>query len=127
MSNSDYWLTIAEYDLDTAEAMHKTKRYLYVGFMCHQCIEKMLKGIYVANIKETPPRIHNLASLLEIVGLDQCIPSDLLDFILGLNPLNIATRYPDYKLELIKEIDQAYSAKLVSETRRLLEWLKTKI
>lgn len=81
----------------------------------------------MAHIKETPPRIHNLARLLEFVGLDQSIPPDNLDFLLALNPLNIATRYPDYKLELIKEIDHAYSTKLVSETRRLFKWLKTKL
>ncbi|HNT28701.1 MAG TPA: HEPN domain-containing protein, partial [bacterium] len=38
-----YWFEIAEYDLETARAMLKTKRYLYVGFMCHQTIEKALK------------------------------------------------------------------------------------
>ncbi len=35
-----YWIDIAEYDLETAKAMLSTKRYLYVGFMCHQVIEK---------------------------------------------------------------------------------------
>ena len=35
-----YWLDIAQYDLDTAEAMHQTGRWLYVAFMCHQVIEK---------------------------------------------------------------------------------------
>ena len=39
-----YWLNIADYDLDTAEAMHQTRRWLYVGFMCHQVIEKTLKA-----------------------------------------------------------------------------------
>ena len=37
-----YWLDIADYDLDTAEAMHQTGRWLYVAFMCHQVIEKTL-------------------------------------------------------------------------------------
>lgn len=37
-----YWVEMAEYDFDTAKAMLDTKRYLYVGFMCHQVIEKML-------------------------------------------------------------------------------------
>ena len=32
----EYWLEIAKYDLDTADAMLSAKRYLYVGFMCHQ-------------------------------------------------------------------------------------------
>lgn len=31
-----YWAEISDYDLDTAEAMFQTKRWLYVGFMCHQ-------------------------------------------------------------------------------------------
>lgn len=35
-----YWVEMSDYDLDTAEAMLATGRYLYVGFMCHQTIEK---------------------------------------------------------------------------------------
>jgi len=64
MSNENYWVDIANYDLETAEAMLKSKRYLYVGFMCHQAIEKMLKAIYSYKIQEMPPRIHNLARLV---------------------------------------------------------------
>ena len=37
-----YWLNIAEEDLDVAEDMHKTKHWLYVAFMCHQVMEKLL-------------------------------------------------------------------------------------
>ena len=41
--------------------MLDTKRFLYVGFMCHQAIEKALKGIFVARKPETePPYIHKL-------------------------------------------------------------------
>lgn len=40
-----YWFDMAEYDLATARAMLATKRFLYVGFMCHQVIEKSLKAI----------------------------------------------------------------------------------
>lgn len=43
-----YWIDIAEYDLETAKVMLEGKRFLYVGFMCHQVIEKILKGYYVA-------------------------------------------------------------------------------
>lgn len=30
-----YWVELSDYDLDTAQAMLETRRYLYVGFMCH--------------------------------------------------------------------------------------------
>ena len=36
-----YWDEMAGYDLETAKAMLSTKRYLYVGFMCHQSVEKI--------------------------------------------------------------------------------------
>lgn len=43
-----YWIDLAEYDLETARVMLTGKRFLYVGFMCHQAIEKILKGYYVS-------------------------------------------------------------------------------
>lgn len=33
------WLERAEYDLDTAEAMITTARYIYAVFMCQQAVE----------------------------------------------------------------------------------------
>ncbi len=35
-----YWIEIAEQDIMAANAMLKSKLYLYVGFMCHQAVEK---------------------------------------------------------------------------------------
>ena len=37
-----YWLDLADYDIETAEGLFVVKRWLYVGFMCHQVIEKTL-------------------------------------------------------------------------------------
>jgi len=54
------------------------------------------------------------------------IPKDLLEILNELNPLNVAARYPDQQLEIIKELDFDYSSKLLENTRRLFKWLKTK-
>jgi len=40
------WLKQADYDMDTADAMHTGGRYFYAIFMCHLSIEKGLKGLY---------------------------------------------------------------------------------
>lgn len=40
-----YWIEMSDYDLETADAMLLTGRYLYVGFMCHQTIEKYSRHI----------------------------------------------------------------------------------
>ncbi|MCX6270368.1 MAG: HEPN domain-containing protein [Bacteroidetes bacterium] len=41
--------------------MLRSKRYLYVGFMCHQSIEKILKAYFSFIFWEIPPFTHNLA------------------------------------------------------------------
>ncbi|MCR5849431.1 MAG: HEPN domain-containing protein [Bacteroidaceae bacterium] len=50
-----YWLDIADYDFDTAKAMHQTGRWLYVAFMCHQVIEKMSRPTGAVLAKRTLP------------------------------------------------------------------------
>ena len=37
---SRQWAEQAQYDLDTADAMLKAGRYLYVLFCCHQAVER---------------------------------------------------------------------------------------
>ena len=39
-----YWIEIAEQDMIAANAMLESRLYLYVGIMCHQAVEKMLKA-----------------------------------------------------------------------------------
>jgi HEPN domain-containing protein len=38
---SQHWAKRAQYDLDTADAMFETGRYLYVLFCCQQAVEKV--------------------------------------------------------------------------------------
>lgn len=126
-AQTQYWVQIAEYDLETAGAMLQADRYLYVGFMCHQAIEKVLKAIYTAEQNAVPPKIHSLGRLLKMVDLHKIIPDDLLEVLNTLTPLNIATRYPDQDLEIMLELDHPYTTQLLENTRRLFEWLKTKL
>ena len=61
-----YWLDCADYDLQTAKAMLETKRFLYVGFMCHQTIEKGLKADLVQRPDSELPYIHSLVRLANL-------------------------------------------------------------
>jgi HEPN domain-containing protein len=56
-----YWEEYAQYDLDTANVMFETGRYVYSVFMCQQAIEKIVKGIYVLYTGEEPVKTHNIA------------------------------------------------------------------
>lgn len=64
----DYWRSLAEYDLEVAASLLEKGHYIYVGFMCHQSVEKMLKACCVY-AGAAPPMIHKLDKLTEIAEL----------------------------------------------------------
>jgi HEPN domain-containing protein len=49
---SEEWFKQADYDLETAETLLKTGRYIYAVFMCHLSIEKALKGLYAQKFEQ---------------------------------------------------------------------------
>ncbi len=123
----NYWVEMSDYDLETAEAMLLTSRYLYVGFMCHQTIEKILKAYWANNLTEIPLKIHSLSRLAEKTNLTEQLSEEQLDVIDRLEPLNIEARYPSYKERLIKSLSKEYCTELLRETKELQLWIKNKL
>ena len=122
-----YWIEMSDYDFDTAKAMLETKRYLYVAFMCHQTVKKILKA-YWSNVLEEPPlKIHSLSRLAEKSGLDKDMSEEQTDFIDELEPLNIEARYPSYKERLMKSLTSDRCKELIEQTDKLRTWIKSKL
>jgi HEPN domain-containing protein len=116
------WLKQADCDMDTAEFMAKGGRYFYAVFMCHLATEKALKGLYQQKLQETPPKTHNLIRLLERIGL---VPDrDLGRAMTRLNETNVTTRYPDDIDRLQSAYTQETTAQILSQTQRILIWIK---
>jgi len=122
-----YWIELSDYDLETAEAILQTKRYLYVGFMCHQVIEKIFKAVYSMRKSGIPPFVHDLEYLALKSDFYETLSEEQQDFIGELNPLNIQARYPEYKKEISKGLTYAKCAKLLDETKKLQQWTKETI
>ena len=123
---SEYWIDIAEYDLETAKAMQQTGRYLYVGFMCHQSTEKALKAI-VAKDGASPPKIHALIRLAELSGIANILSDEQKTLLNELLPLNIEARYPSQKEQLIELLNDQYCADLIARTEELISWIKQQL
>ena len=122
-----YWVDIAEYDLKTAEAMLATERYLYVGFMCHQTIEKFFKAYYVRTIRDTPPYTHNLSRLAGFSGIYKRLNESQREFLDILEALNIEVRYPTNKDAILKSVTGEKCELLVGQTKELSEWIKSQL
>jgi HEPN domain-containing protein len=122
-----YWIDIAEYDLETAKAMLQAQRFLYVGFMCHQTVEKALKGFYVSAKQTNPPYTHNLSYLASESGLCLNMTEDQKALIDMLEPLNVEARYPRLKDGLIKALDSKRCSTIIERTEAILAWIKRRL
>lgn len=121
------WLALSNYDYKSAAVMLAGKRYLYVAFLCQQAVEKSLKGLFVHEKNETPPRTHNLKALFDMLSLsDQC-SDETIDLILSLGSYYITSRYGPSAEDLTKGFRKKQAELLFKRTGELLKWLKSKL
>lgn len=120
------WLERVEYDLQTAEAMHETRRYIYVLFMCQQAIEKCLKALLANNDSEILP-YHNLRRLAEQAGVIEEIEQDSLKKFDFLSQYYINARYKEDIQQLSKGVTTDVSREFIEFAKETIKWLNTKI
>jgi HEPN domain-containing protein len=116
------WIKSSNYDIKTADHMFKTGRYVYVLFMCHLAVEKLLKALYEVTLKKIPPKTHNLIYLSNAAGIK--VPEEHLKTVESLNDLSVVTRYPEDIEALIKSFKKDRVADYLKRTKELLKWLK---
>ena len=113
---------MAEYDLQTAEHLLQSGRYVYVIFMCHLSIEKTLKGILTEETSTIPPKTHDLLYLTQKTAI-RFIP-EMLDFVGMINNASIATRYPRDFSRLISSYPKEVANDYLERTKGVLRWLR---
>lgn len=116
------WLASVQYDLDTAEYMQKTRRYLYVIFMCHLSIEKTLKALVCEATNASPPRIHDLSKLAALANVT--LEPSQAQFIAQLTDANITTRYPDDLAQMVSQYPRAVARTYLERTREVITCLR---
>ena len=116
------WILQSDYDYETAEAMFSTARYVYAVFMCHLCIEKIVKSEYVKRYNKVAPRSHNLLWLAEEIKLE--FPENLYRFVFQLNDASLPTRYPQELAASIKFYTKEITLEILNKTKELQQWIK---
>lgn len=119
------WLDSAKYDMETAEHMFNTGRYIYTIFTCHLAIEKALKAKVEEVTAETPPRIHNLGHLVELAKLAP--PKQMNTFLGELSNLSIVTRYPKDFQEMLKAFTKERTQAFLQKAKEAFHWIQQSI
>lgn len=122
-----YWIDLSDYDLETAEAMLSGRRYLYVGFMCHQTIEKAFKAYFSKLKSETAPYSHSLSYLAKKGEFYELFSERQKEFIDQIEPLNIEARYPSHKEKLLRSLSESKCREIISQTKELQKWIKERL
>lgn len=121
MNAAENWREQARYDLETARAMQKSGRYLYVLFCCQQAVEKALKAVIVARTQEHPPRIHTLIRLAEVAKLE--VSEVDAEFMRELSTYYLQSRYPEEIRGLARQVTLEQSLAILTRTEEMLKWV----
>ena len=115
----DYWVKGAANDIETAELLITSKKYIEDLFFCHLTIEKIIKALVVKNTGQIAPKSHNLIHLCELANVN--LSDDNTSLLSVLMKYQIEGRYPEYYPKTpSNEIVNDYLCK----TKALLECLK---
>ena len=123
----EYWLDIAQYDLETAEAMFSSERWLYVVFMCQQAIEKLCKGLYLLFIDDDVPRNHDINSIVTkfVDKVPVPIDDDKRMLFAKLSAFYLNNRYPKYRERLSVSLKKEEAQNILDSTKEIFKWLLT--
>lgn len=119
------WLAAATYDLETAEHMFDSGRYIYTVFMCHLAIEKLTKAVIAEATGREPPRSHDLLYLIGLSGLKP--DASMQDFVAELSNLNVATRYPVDFERALSDFSGERAQAVLSRTKEAFEWIRKQV
>ena len=123
----NYWLELCDDDLITAKALLNANRLLHMGFFCHLIVEKSLKAVIADITDDVPPKIHDLQKLAVFGGVFDDLSEAQLTVLDKLTPLQIQTRYPEYKAGIDAKLTMEYCNQLLGETEDLLCWIKKRL
>jgi HEPN domain-containing protein len=116
------FINSSEYDLNTAQFLFDTGRFIYVIFMCHLSLEKILKAIVAEITQNIPPKSHNLIYLIKLGRIE--LPKDFIDFIAKINNASIVTRYPEDFSRVLDAYPKNIAREYLSTTKEIHRWLK---
>jgi len=116
------WFFQSDYDLETAYQMLQSGRNVYCIFMCHLSLEKALKGLFIKQFNEFPPKLHDLIYFVNRISL---VPEQThMDFLMWLNRMGIITRYPEDLRNMIKLFTQEQTSNIYEQTKIIQQWIK---
>ena len=124
---AEKWLDIVKEDLSVADDLYKTGHWLYVGFMCHQVIEKTLKAYWCVCRDDDPPYLHDHSKIAKGSGLYTKMSEEQKNFLAVIRDMNIEARYQESKDAVARTLNRDITAEILNTTKQLHSWILEKL
>ena len=118
-----HWIESSEKDFKTMMDLHKTQNNSWALFMGHLVIEKLLKSLYVKNMGEYPPLIHDLRRISEKANIKLDINQQII--LDSITRFNINARYDDYKQSFYLLCTDSFTAEWIEKIKDCRLWIKS--
>ena len=120
------WFEQAQDDMITAQMNLGMGRYNWACFIAQQAAEKALKGLYVAEHGEEPPRIHGLRTLAQLAAGEAA--GAIWTALGGLDRHYTISRYsPDGIEPPAESYSEAIAKEAVEQCSEILLWATARL
>ena len=118
------WTKQGRKELESAGKALASEDYYLVAYLCHQAVEKMLKGLVLHNRMEPPPHTHSLMRLGALVD----VPKEHGENLRNLTPHYMLSRYPDASGEPPYELYTREKAEaILKEAKEVISWIEKQL
>lgn len=117
------WWQAAQDDWAAAHTLFAGGQWAASVFHCHECIEKLLKALYIHKKSKMPPPTHNLGSLVQKIGIKPSPERETALYMLM--PHFSISRYPDAADGVPSEkYNESLAKDLLEAAGKLKKWLE---
>ena len=113
-----YWRQSGEEDWEVACRLVEQDRVRHGLFFAHLALEKILKAHVCRTTRQVPPKIHNLARLLELAELQ--MTEKRRDVLADINEFCLEGRYPG---ETLPPPNRSVVESLMARAKDVFAWL----
>jgi HEPN domain-containing protein len=118
-----FWIESSDNDFKTMQDLHKTGNNNWALFIGHLVIEKLAKALFVKEMNDYPPFIHDLRRILEKAGIE--IDNDRKVILDSISRFNIRARYDDFKQNFYSLCTNEFTDEWIEKIKESRIWIKS--
>jgi HEPN domain-containing protein len=116
-----HWYDSSEKDYITMQNLLKMKDFNWALFLGHLVLEKLLKAVYVKNMKQHAIFTHDLLRLARKTGLN--FPNEYEEWLDEITTFNLNARYDNYKQSFYMLCTEEFTENWIGKIEDVRKWL----